>query len=110
MRKPSFSKRLMGQVVKVTQAVEHEAPSELFILIKQTNTTSTGYRAYDTPTDIIIELRGFAKLNTFQKSQKKWIELTPPTNPSYKLFFGNPSLTWTEHSNHNNQQLLAMHI
>ena len=45
-----------------------------------------------------------AKLNNFQKSKKTWIELTPP-----KLFFGNPSLTLTEHSNHNNQQHLAMY-
>ena len=29
----------------------------------------------------------------------------PPSN----FFFGNQSLTWTEHSNHNNQRLLEMH-
>ena len=34
----------------------------------------------------------------------------PPTHPPPStLFFPNPSLTWTEHSNHNNQQLLAMY-
>ena len=50
-------------------------------------------------------IRGFAKLNKFQKSKKTWIELTPPTHPPpppSKLCFGNQSLTWTEHSNHNN--------
>ena len=53
-------------------------------------------------------VRGFAKLKKFKK---KWIELTPPTHPhpNFYFIFGNPSLTWTEHSNHNNQQLLAMH-
>ena len=54
-------------------------------------------------------VRVFAKLKKFQKSKKTWIELTPPTHPPSKLFW-NPSLTWTEHSNHNNQQLVAMHV
>ena len=37
--------------------------------------------------------------------------VTPPTHPHPNcLFFGNPSLTWIEHSNHNNQQLLAMYV
>ena len=27
-----------------------------------------------------------------------------------QTFFGNPLLTWTEHSKHNNQQLLAMYV
>ena len=30
----------------------------------------------------------------------------PPPHPSF--FFGNPSLTWTEHSNHNSHTFLAM--
>ena len=47
--------------------------------------------------------KGFAKLKKFQKSQKKtWIELTPTHPPPIQKKFGNPSLTWTEHSNHNN--------
>ena len=55
--------------------------------------------------------RDFAKLNKSTNPTKNWIALTPPTHPpSIQTFFGNPSLTWTEHSNHNNQQLLAMHI
>ena len=35
----------------------------------------------------------------------------PPTHPPpiQTFFFRNPSLTWTEHSNNNNQQLLAMY-
>ena len=33
-----------------------------------------------------------------------------PTHTHPNFFFGNPSLTWTEHSNHNNQQLLAMYV
>ena len=28
----------------------------------------------------------------------------------FKFLIGNPSLTWTEHSNHNHQQLLAMYL
>ena len=48
--------------------------------------------------------KGLCKVKKNSKNPKKtWIELTHP--PS-KL--GNPSLTWAEHSNHNNQQLLAM--
>ena len=35
---------------------------------------------------------------------KNWIELTDPN-----FCFGNPPLTWTIHSNHNNQQVLAMY-
>ena len=52
------------------------------------------------------QLRGFAKFKKFQKSKKK---LDGAQN-QFKLFFLNPLLTWTEHSNHNNQQLLAMCI
>ena len=63
-------------------------------------------------TVVVGNIWGFAKLKQFQKSKKTiWIELTPPTHSPSKLFFGNPSLTWTEHSNNNNnQQLLAMHM
>ena len=60
---------------------------------------------------ILMMFKGFAKLKKFQKSKKTWMELTPPTHPPSKLFcFGNPSLAWTEHSNHNNQQHLAVYI
>ena len=54
-------------------------------------------------------LRGFAKLNKFQKSKIN-LDRAHPTHPPpiHTFFFRNPSLTWTEHSNHNNQQLLAM--
>ena len=55
----------------------------------------------------MFQVRGFAKLNKSQKSKKNWIELTPPIHPPSKLFFGYPSLTWTEHSNHIHQQLKA---
>ena len=55
----------------------------------------------------VTAFRGFAKLKKIQK--KTWIELTPPSHPHPNFLFGNPSLTWTEHSNHNNQQLLAMY-
>ena len=41
-------------------------------------------------------VRGFAKLSKFQKSKTNWIELKP-----VQFFFGNPSVTWLEHSNHN---------
>ena len=38
------------------------------------------------------------------------LEIWPSLPPTpIQFFFGNPSLTWTEHSNHNNQQLLAMY-
>ena len=36
---------------------------------------------------VVLTFRGFAKLKKFQKSKKNWIELTPPTHPSSKLFF-----------------------
>ena len=39
-----------------------------------------------------------------------WIELTPPTHPHPNCFVWKPITTWTEHSNHINQQLLAMSI
>ena len=55
-------------------------------------------------------LRGIAKLNKFQKSKKKLDRAHPTHPPPSKLFFGNRSLTWTQHSNHNNQQLLAMYV
>ena len=44
-------------------------------------------------------VRGFAKL---KKIQKNWIDLTPPTPVQTSSFFGNQSLTWTYHSNHDN--------
>ena len=51
-------------------------------------------------------VRGFAKFQESQKSQKKWMGLTPPTHHTIHnlfLFVENPSLTWTEllNSNHN---------
>ena len=47
----------------------------------------------------------------YKKSKTNDIELTPPTHHFIKaFFFGNPSLTWTEHSNHNDQQLLITYI
>ena len=55
-------------------------------------------------------LRGFAKLKKFRKSKQK-LDRAHPTHPPpiQTCFFGNPSLTWTEHSNYNNQQLLALY-
>ena len=54
--------------------------------------------------------KGFCKVKKCQKIQNKtWIELTPPP-PIQTIVFGNPSLTWIEHSNQNNPQLLAMYI
>ena len=36
------------------------------------------------------------------KNPKNELHLTPPTHPSIQTsFFGNPKLTWIEHSNHN---------
>ena len=52
--------------------------------------------------------RGYAKFKIFQKSKIK-LDGVHPTHP-HQFFFGIPSLTWTEGSNHNNQQLLAMPI
>ena len=55
-------------------------------------------------------VRVFAKSNKkLRKSKKTWIDLIPHTHP-HPIFFGNPSLTWTDHSNHNNQQLLYRQI
>ena len=39
--------------------------------------------------------------------QKKWTVLRPPVHP-HPNFFGNLSLTWTDHSNYDDQQLLIM--
>ena len=54
-------------------------------------------------------LRGFAKLNIFQRSKKNLDRAhrihPPPSNP---VFF-NPTTSWTEHSNRNNQPLLAIY-
>ena len=55
-------------------------------------------------------LRGSAKLKKFQKSKTN-LDRAHPAHPHHpNFFFGNPSLTWTEHTNPNNQQLLAMHV
>ena len=55
--------------------------------------------------------KSICKVKKIQKIPKKsWIELIPPTHPPHPNFFGNPSLTLTEHTNHNNQQLLAIYI
>ena len=52
-----------------------------------------------------IALKGLGKVNIFPKITKKTCtELKP-----IQTVFGYPSLTWTEHSNHNNQQRLAMY-
>ena len=49
-----------------------------------------------------LKLRGFAKLKN-SKNPKKNLDRAHPTHPPpTQTFFGNPSLTWTEHSNHNN--------
>ena len=44
---------------------------------------------------LLSNARGLCKVKKY--SQKSWIELTPFIN----YIFENPSLTWTEHSNHN---------
>ena len=44
---------------------------------------------------MLLGIRGFAKLKTFQKSKKNWIELTPLTHPHPNFVLGNPTLTWT---------------
>ena len=49
--------------------------------------------------------KGLCKVK--KNPKKNWIELTHQLT---QFCFGNPSLTWTENSNHNNQQLFAMHI
>ena len=60
--------------------------------------------------DVLVRIRGFAKLKKFQTSKRKLDRAQPTHSPSIQtFFFGNPSLTWTEHSNHNNQQICAMH-
>ena len=56
------------------------------------------------------QIRGFAKFKKFQKSNNKNLDRAHPTHPPpIQSFFGNPSLTWTEHSIHNNEQLLVMY-
>ena len=47
-------------------------------------------------------LRGFAKLKKFQKSKNN-LDRAQPTHPPIQIFFffGNPSVAWPEHSNHN---------
>ena len=54
--------------------------------------------------------RGFAKLKKSKNPKKTWIDLTPPTYAHPNFLFWKPSLTWTEHSNHNNfQQCIYIH-
>ena len=58
----------------------------------------------------LFGLRGFAQLIFFLQKSQFFLDRVHPTHPhpiQTFFFFGNPSLTWTEHSNHNNQQLLA---
>ena len=50
--------------------------------------------------------KGLCKVKKIPKIKKK----LGYSSPHPIFFFGNPSLTLTEHSNHNNQQLLAMYI
>ena len=50
-----------------------------------------------------FHVMGFWKGQQIPKIRKK-LESSPHPN----FFFRNPSLTWTEHSNHNNQQLLEI--
>ena len=64
----------------------------------------------------LILLRGFAKLNKFQKNLDRAhpnhrCESQPPTHIQ-TFFFGNPSLPWTldRTLKSNNQQLLAMYV
>ena len=47
------------------------------------------------------------KVNKIPKYPHKNLDRAHPT---HQTFFGNPSQTWTEHSNRNNQQRLAMYI
>ena len=58
-----------------------------------------------------VALRGLAKWVFFlsKNANKYWICINPPTHHPSKHFFLKPSLTWTEHSNHNNQTRLAMY-
>ena len=75
-----------------------------FLKVSTSKTTNTGHSRRS------VSLRCFAKLNKIQKIQTK-IGYAPPHPPALhpNFCFGNPSLTWTEHSNHINQQLLAIH-
>ena len=53
---------------------------------------------------------GKGAMQSLKKSKRpKKVGSPHPPTPS-KLFFGTPSLTWTEQSNHNNQQRLAICI
>ena len=52
---------------------------------------------------VLIAIKGFCKV---KKKKKTRIELTPPTHPTIQTFLGNPSLTWTEHWNHNTVETL----
>ena len=58
---------------------------------------------------ILLNTLGACKV---KKNPKKHLDIahsTRPPNPHPYFFLGNPSLIWTEHTNHNNQQLLAMY-
>ena len=87
-------------VYAYTAATSHLFSSSLFNFILG--------RRMMTFTSMYGTLRGFAKLKQIPKN----LDRAHPTHPSTPNanFFGNPSLTWTEHSNHINQQLLAMYI
>ena len=45
---------------------------------------------------------GFAKFYQFQKCKINLDRAHPTHPPPIQTFFGNPPLTWTEHSDHNN--------
>ena len=53
-------------------------------------------------------LRSFAKLKQFKQSQIQLDRAHPIHPPLIHIFFGNPSLTLTEHSNHNHYWFLAI--
>ena len=62
--------------------------------------------------DLLIHYKGLCKVKQNPKIQNNLDGDHPthhPASPS-KIVLGNPSLTWREHSNHNNQQRLAMYI
>ena len=50
--------------------------------------------------------KGLCKVKKIKKKNLDRAHATHP--PPIQTFFGNPSLTWTEHSNHNNYHILTM--
>ena len=60
----------------------------------------------------INPLRGFAKLKKFQKSKNNLDRAQPTHPPPYpnNFFFGNPSVAWPEHSNHNCNNIQTEYI